>query len=161
MCSLLGTWPATQACAGTGNQTNDPLVHWPELNLLSYTSQGLYVLFYLILLTTFPSRYHWEVNYPFFKKNIFFIFRWGKGGRKRGREKLDVREKHPLVASLLHPDGGLNPQPRRVPWLGIKPLTFCFVQPTEPHQSGLFVSHFQPFLISMVHDCRGWCSSMD
>ena len=32
--------PATQACALTGNQTGDPLVHRPGLNLLSYTSQG-------------------------------------------------------------------------------------------------------------------------
>ena len=31
--SLLGTWPATQACALTGNQTGDLLVHRPALNL--------------------------------------------------------------------------------------------------------------------------------
>ena len=37
---LLGTWPATQACALTGNQTGDPLVHRPVLNPLSYSSQG-------------------------------------------------------------------------------------------------------------------------
>ena len=36
----LGTWPAIQACALTGNQTSDPLVHRPMLNPLSYTSQG-------------------------------------------------------------------------------------------------------------------------
>ena len=36
----LGTWPTTQACALTGNQTNDPLVHRPTLNPLSHTSQG-------------------------------------------------------------------------------------------------------------------------
>ena len=29
---LLGTWPATQACAPTGNRTSDPLVHRPALN---------------------------------------------------------------------------------------------------------------------------------
>ena len=34
MCPQLGTWPATQACALTGNQTSDPLIcrlalnHW-------------------------------------------------------------------------------------------------------------------------------------
>ena len=38
---LLGTQPETQACALTGNQTGDPLVHRPALNPLSYTSQGL------------------------------------------------------------------------------------------------------------------------
>ena len=40
MCSLLGTWPTTQACALTGNRTSDPLVCRLTLNPLSYTSQG-------------------------------------------------------------------------------------------------------------------------
>ena len=40
---LLGTWPATQACALTGNPTGDPLVHRPALNPLSHTSQGRFV----------------------------------------------------------------------------------------------------------------------
>ena len=35
-----GTWPATQACALTGNQTGDPLVCRPALNPLSHTNQG-------------------------------------------------------------------------------------------------------------------------
>ena len=38
--TLLGTWPATQACALTRNRTGDPLVHRPALNTLSHTSQG-------------------------------------------------------------------------------------------------------------------------
>ena len=38
--SLLGTWPATQACALTGNRTGDPLVRSPAFNPLSHTSQG-------------------------------------------------------------------------------------------------------------------------
>ena len=37
---LLGTWPATQARALTGNWTGNPLVHRPALNPLSYTTQG-------------------------------------------------------------------------------------------------------------------------
>ena len=41
MCGfLLGTWPATQACALTGHRTGDSLVHKSELNPLNYTSQG-------------------------------------------------------------------------------------------------------------------------
>ena len=40
MLPLLGTWPATQACALTGNQTDDPLVHRPELNPLSHTTRA-------------------------------------------------------------------------------------------------------------------------
>ena len=37
---LTGTWPATQTCALTRNQTGDPLVHRPALNPLSHTSKG-------------------------------------------------------------------------------------------------------------------------
>ena len=37
---LTGTWPATQACALTGNWTGDPLLHSLVLNPLSHTSQG-------------------------------------------------------------------------------------------------------------------------
>ena len=44
VCPQLGTWPATQACALTGNQTGDLLVRRPVLNPLSYTSQGMYGL---------------------------------------------------------------------------------------------------------------------
>ena len=36
----LGTWPATQAHALTGNRTSDPLVHRPALSPLSPTSQS-------------------------------------------------------------------------------------------------------------------------
>ena len=36
----LGTWPATQACALTGNGTSDPSVRGQALNPLSHTSQG-------------------------------------------------------------------------------------------------------------------------
>ena len=36
----LGTWPATQACALSRNQSRNPLVHRPVLNQLSCTSQG-------------------------------------------------------------------------------------------------------------------------
>ena len=43
---LLGTWPTTQACALTGNQTCDPMVCRPALNPLSHTSQGSFCLAY-------------------------------------------------------------------------------------------------------------------
>ena len=39
-CLQPGTWPTTQACVLTGNQTSDPLVHRLALNPLSHTSQG-------------------------------------------------------------------------------------------------------------------------
>ena len=41
----LETWPATQACALTGNQTCDPLLHSLVLSPLSHTSQGRNKLF--------------------------------------------------------------------------------------------------------------------
>ena len=43
MCPLLGTWPATQACAPTGNGTSNPLVHRLALNPRSHTSQGIII----------------------------------------------------------------------------------------------------------------------
>ena len=46
-CSLLGTWPATQACALIRNWTGDPLVPRPELNPFSHTSQGNWLIFYI------------------------------------------------------------------------------------------------------------------
>ena len=46
---LLGTWPATQACALSGNQTSDPLVRRLVLNPLTHTSQGFFSKrFYLL-----------------------------------------------------------------------------------------------------------------
>ena len=45
-CPLLGTWPTTQACAPTGNQTRDPLVrrlalnpHLPRLEFFIYVHE--------------------------------------------------------------------------------------------------------------------------
>ena len=38
---LLGTWPATQSFALTGNRTEDPLVLRPMLNPLSCTIQDV------------------------------------------------------------------------------------------------------------------------
>ena len=44
-CPLLGTCPATQACALSGNQTSDPLVCRLAFNPLSHTSQGFLLNF--------------------------------------------------------------------------------------------------------------------
>ena len=44
----LGTWPVTQACAPTGNQTDIPSVHRPAFNPLSHTSQGPTSLFFFL-----------------------------------------------------------------------------------------------------------------
>ena len=55
---LLGTWPTTQACALTGNQTGDPLVCRLALNPLSHTSQGWS---FLIRLRS-NTKFKWELN---------------------------------------------------------------------------------------------------
>ena len=52
----LGAWPATQACALTGNQTSDPLVYRPMLNLLSHTSQGCICIFLKKCLLIYESH---------------------------------------------------------------------------------------------------------
>ena len=43
--SLLGTWPATQACVLTGYGPSNPLVCRSALNPLSHTSQGCLFFF--------------------------------------------------------------------------------------------------------------------
>ena len=45
MTPLLGTWPATQACALTGNQTGDPLVRRPThaQSTESHQPGGVYI----------------------------------------------------------------------------------------------------------------------
>ena len=50
---LLGTCPATQACALTGNRTYDPLVHRPALNPPSHTSQGPTFISDIVILDLF------------------------------------------------------------------------------------------------------------
>ena len=51
---LLRPWPATQACALTGNRTSDLLVCRPVLNPLSHTRQGSPGN----LKTNFPTNWH-------------------------------------------------------------------------------------------------------
>ena len=114
MCPLLGAWPATQACALTGNETDDPLFPRSVLNPLSHTSQG---------------------SCGFLKKFYSFIF------RERGREGEREGEKlHQSVASHALPTGDLAGNPGMCPdWksncqpFGLQAST----QSAEPHQPGL------------------------
>ena len=55
VCLLLGTWPATQACALTGNRTCNPLVCRPGLNPLSYMGQGFLPFMAAILAVSVPA----------------------------------------------------------------------------------------------------------
>ena len=67
-----GTWPATQACALTGNQTGDPLVHRPVLNPLSHTIQGMsFKLLARNYITIFFCHQR-RVFFHFLKKNEKF-----------------------------------------------------------------------------------------
>ena len=59
-CPQLGTWPATQACALTGNQTGDPLVHRPVLNPLSHTSQGYVATLDFLVTKVYLLTSHYE-----------------------------------------------------------------------------------------------------
>ena len=59
VCSQLGTWPATQACALTGNQTGNPSICRLALRPLSHTSQGSPAFFkgiFLRLKQNFKSK---------------------------------------------------------------------------------------------------------
>ena len=56
-CPQLETWPATQACALTGNQTGNPLAHRPVLNPLSHTSQGSNSIFKEFFLQIESNRF--------------------------------------------------------------------------------------------------------
>ena len=57
----LGTWPATQACALTGNRTSDPTAHAQSTEL---QQPGLYVLFGEVFI---------RVLCPFFNQIGFFV----------------------------------------------------------------------------------------
>ena len=80
------------------------------------------------------------VSFSLFSISFLFSFYC----RERGREGETEGEKHwceehPLVASHMCPDLGLNSKPRHVPWLGIEPVAFALcddTQPTEPYHLG-------------------------
>ena len=57
---LLGTWPATQTCSLTGDQTGNPLLCRPALNALSHTSQEEMASFtsWNIIITCTGKGYH-------------------------------------------------------------------------------------------------------
>ena len=59
---LLRAWPATQACALTGNWTRDPLVCSPALNTLSRTSQGWIGYFFQHFEDTIPLSSGLPIN---------------------------------------------------------------------------------------------------
>ena len=110
----LGTWPTTQACALSGNQTSDLLFCRLALNPLSHTNQGSYTTLNILL-----SILYLPIILLFKKYFFKFIF------RERGRGE---KERETSVCGCLSsvPYWGPGLQPRHVPWLGIEPATVWF-----------------------------------
>ena len=129
MCPPLGIWPATQACALTGNRTRDPLLRRLVLNPLNYTSQGyFFFLFFFVFLKDF----------------IYLFLDRGEEWREREGEKHQcvVDSPTPCAGDLAYnsgtcPDWEWN-------WLPFGLQTG--IQSTEPHQPGPFLFFFNPHL---------------
>ena len=69
----------------------------------------------------------------FFKDFIYLLLRERRREGERERERnINVWEKHWLVASHT-PNWGTGPEPRHVPWLGIKLVTFWFTDQHSIH----------------------------
>ena len=67
---VLGTWPATQACALTGNQTSDPLVHSPRSVHWATPARAVYLCEYLI--DSWYASLSLELHTDIRKKRFFF-----------------------------------------------------------------------------------------
>ena len=103
---------------------------------------------YFSLISNFQLSWFFSVLKMLFN----FFYREGKGERKLRRNINQL--------PLVHAPQEMNLQPRHVPWLGIKPATFCFAGqcPTnwatparaplflEPHLSLLLKHHTSVFL---------------
>ena len=80
-----------------------------------------------------PTLSEGSISFSFFFKFYLLIFREGKAGRKTRRETS-------MCWLTCTPYWGPGPQPRHVPWLGIKQDTLWFTDPlvqfTEPHNQG-------------------------
>ena len=73
----------------------------------------------------------WNCSLDFishFKKRFYLFLKRVERREKERDRNISVREKHLLVASCTCPDQGLNPQPRHVPWPGMDPVIFHFVE---------------------------------
>ena len=92
---------------------------FPKNQLLVLSIPYCFCIFYFM---EFYSNLYYFLLSTYFKK--YFIYLFVERGGGRGEKE---QEKHRLVASHMHPDRGPNRQPRYVPWMGIKPVTFRFV----------------------------------
>ena len=118
-------WPATQARALTGNQTNNPLLCRPALNPLSYTSQGLFS----------------DIDTPItFSSNLilskcFYIFYF----LNRPHIHLSKNSEITKVSLPLHPHlccPVLYPRDKVTSFLWILPQTQTHLQSPLPYKDG-------------------------
>ena len=72
-----------------------------------------------------------------------FIF-WERGREGEIERNINAREKHQSAASHRCPDRGLDLQPRRVPWAGLKSATHHFVG-CHPINLAILVKAQEPF----------------
>ena len=108
-------------------------------------------------LCVFPRIFIYLFMFKFSPKGMFIKFR----ERRRKREKhICEGNINQLPPKCVHPDQGLNPQPRFVPWPGIEPATFFGVQDNVPtnwdiwpglFQSFLTQNHFQNYIINIFY----------
>ena len=136
---LLGTWPATQACALTGNPTSDHLFHRPELNPLSHTSQGKLLKAFLFFLNPYSRTFCNVFVFCF----VLFCF-------ERNIDQLPPV--HAWTGAWTC---------KLVPWPAIEPSVLRLqdnVQPNRPHWPGqhfFFIlkplTHIQHFDYSPLH----------
>ena len=91
----------------------------------------------------------------FLKRFYVFIFREGKGRRKRGRN-IDVWETHQSVACCMPPAGDPASNPGMCPdWeLNRQPfVSQAGPQSIEPHQSGLKYTYFFSRFFFLINHC--------
>ena len=89
----------------------------------------------------------WNLNLLTFKNFIylFIINLEREEWREKARERnINVKERYQSVASCIHPNQGLNPQPSNVPWQGIELVTVGFAG----HLSGPEMYFYPMFVIS-------------
>ena len=98
------------------------------LGFPSMCKSYVYSMLYSIVCNSSMSKKSMYLFFFLTQGHIFIVLLEKEGEVEREKERnIDGKEKHQLVASLMCPDWGLNPQPRHVPWPGLKPMTFQFI----------------------------------
>ena len=142
-----GTWPATQACAMTGNRTSDPLVHRLVFNLLNHTNQDSYYVFedisYRVFFFLYCCYFLW-----FFPLLAYLVFPFTREWFFKHLVSLDcllyLRGRHQnapyvqvygLVSSsrIIRQDPGGQVRTHNCQYHRISPLGLVNYRPPHPH----------------------------